>query len=106
MIQGKNAGWIYGLTNCFECKELNNDYWFIEERPFCQDCFKSRVGSRAFDCVNALAGIENPEAVKELIEAARDPKNHWHFMEDEQDALECSLCRVLKKLDQAREGKS
>lgn len=38
---GKNAGQIWGLTNCSACKNLDNDYYFIGKKTLCQKCFDS-----------------------------------------------------------------
>jgi hypothetical protein len=38
---GKNAGHIWGLTNCCACGELDNDYYFIGKKTLCQQCFDS-----------------------------------------------------------------
>ena len=38
--EGKNAAWAYGLANCAFCKELNNDYWFVDDKPVCRQCLK------------------------------------------------------------------
>lgn len=60
---------------------------------------------RIVACVNALAGIENLEAVKELIEVAYQVAKAQTNMKDPTGAIH-RLKIVLRKLDQAREGKS
>lgn len=38
---GKSAGHAYGITNCFACKSLANDYYLIGKSQLCLECFEA-----------------------------------------------------------------
>lgn len=38
---GEGIGQVYGLTNCWRCKSLTNDYVFVGKTQLCPECFDS-----------------------------------------------------------------
>lgn len=45
VVEGRCAGFIYGLANCSICGEIDNDYHFSEPelKPVCLKCWKPYV---------------------------------------------------------------
>jgi len=72
-IEGVNTGWVWELTNCFQCNQLTNDWFGSDGNPFCENHRPALSVSRADEMRAAL--IDAKKACQALRVAERALKN-------------------------------